>query len=241
MSPRAAVTVAAPSTGETRPSLAALGAPLLPQVDLLPPEIRSRRALGKAKVRLGFVLIVVLLLAVAGFVYAGFAEKKANDDLAAAERDVSTLEAQQAEYAEVPLIRNQIATIEAARIFGTSTEVMWADYLRAIEAVSPTGWSLRTMTTALPSPLEAPVLPLNPLAAPGVGSITFSGRAATVPDIAAWVDALETIPGFSDAYFSTSEVTEESGAVFYDVAATVQVNQEAFALRYVNVDEEEDG
>ena len=230
MSPRAAGAAAAP---DGRPSLAALGAPLQPQVDLLPPEVRSVRALGRAKVRLGFSLVVVVLLAVLAFVYVSFTEKQANDELATVTARVQGLEAEQAQYAEVPQVKNQVEMVKTARVFGTSTEVMWSDYLRAIEAVAPAGWTIGALGTTMPSPVEAPVLAMNPLAAASVGSLSFTARATTVPDIAAWADALETVPGFADAYFSAAGITEEDGVTFYDITATVQVNDRAYALRFL--------
>lgn len=228
MSPRAAA--AAP---DGRPNLAALGAPLQPQVDLLPPEVRSVRALGRAKVRLGLSLVVVTLLAVLAFGYASFMEKQANDDLATVTARVQDLEAEQAQYAEVPQVKRQVEMVKTARVFGTSTEVMWSDYLRAIEAVAPPGMTIRALTTAMPSPVEAPVSAMNPLAAASVGSLSFTARATTLPDITAWADALETIPGFADAYFSAAQITEENGETFYDVTPTVQVNDRAYALRFL--------
>lgn len=230
MSPRAARAAAVP---DGRPNLAALGAPLQPQVDLLPHEVRSVRALGRAKVRLGFSLVVVLLLAVLAFGYASFMEKQANEELATVTARVQDLEAEQAEYAEVPQVKSQVEMVKTARVFGTSTEVMWSEYLRAVEAVAPAGWTIRALSTTMPSPVEAPVMAMNPLAAASVGSLSFTGRASTLPDIAAWTDALETIPGFADAYFSAAEITEEAGVIFYDVTATVQVNDRAYALRFL--------
>ena len=223
---------AAAAAGNGRVDLVAMGAPLRPQVNLLPPEVRSRRALGRVKVRLAIALLTVLVAAGLGFAYTILAQAQVSAELERVQGEVQRLEQEQAQFAEVPRIRNQIASVEAARQVGTSTEVAWTDYLAAIQAVAPDGWQLRMLTTAMPSPVDVPVAAVNPLADPGIGSISFSGRATTLPDIAAWIDALESIPGFADAYFTTAEITDEAGFVFYDVAATVQVNTGVFALRY---------
>lgn len=216
-----------------RPVSSGFGAPPAPQVNLLPPEVRSRRALGRVKIALAGFLVVVLLVVVGAYVFAGFEVRSADADLDAASTRVQSLLSQQEEYAEVPRINSQISTITEARLLATSTEVEWARYWRAIEAVTPAGWSIQTLQTALPRPGEAAMPGVNPLGAPNVGTITFVGRAKTMPDIAAWMDALERIPGYVDAWFTNAQITEESGVVYYEVGATVQVETSAFWGRFV--------
>lgn len=222
----------APAQGE-RPASSALGAPPAPQVNLLPPEVRSRRALGRVKIVLAGFLAFVLLAVVGAYVYAGFEVRGANDELEDANARVQSLLAQQAEYSEVPRLNSQIAAISEARQFGASTELEWARYWRAIEAVVPPGWSIQTLQTQLPRPGESPMPGLNPLGAPNIGTISFVGRASTVPDIADWMDAMERIPGFVDAWFTSAQITEDTGTVYYEVGATVQVETSALWGRFV--------
>jgi hypothetical protein len=216
-----------------RPPSSGLGAPPAPQVNLLPPEVRSRRALGRIKIALAGFLIVVLVVVAGAYVYAGIEVRNADAKLDEASTRVQNLMSQQAEYADVPRVNAQIATITEARLFATSTEIEWARYWRAIEAVTPAGWSIQTLQTALPRPGEAAMPGTNPLGAANIGTITFVGRAKTVPDIAAWMDALEQIPGYVDAWFTNAQITEESGSVYYEVGATVQVETSAFWGRFV--------
>ena len=206
---------------------------MLPQVNLLPPEIRSRRDLGRVKVRLGIGLVVLLLALLGAFGYAILAERTAAAELQLVQDEVARLQAEQARYAEVPQVKGQIAAALSGRELAMSTEVLWSDYLRAVQSVAPDGWVLTSLTTAMPTPVTLPVGPTNPLGGSSVGSISFTGRATTLPDIAAWSDALDSIPGFSDAYFTSAEITDESGVVFYSVASTVQVDERVFALRFV--------
>lgn len=226
------------SAGTERGIHAALGAPPQPQVNLLPPEVRSRRALGRVKVLLAGVLALVLLASAGGYVVASLEVNNAENDLQQANERVQDLLAQQSQYAEVPRIRSQIAAISEARLFATSTELMWATYWRAIEAVTPPGWTLQSLQTTLPRPGETMMPSTNLLGAPSVGTITFVGRASVVPDIADWMDGLERIPGFVDAWFSNAQITEENGVVYYEVGATVQVDASAFSGRFVPTGED---
>jgi Tfp pilus assembly protein PilN len=211
---------------------AALGAAQHPQVNLLPPEVRSRRALGRVKVRLGVFLLVVVLALGGGFVYAMLARVEASDRLTTAQGAVDDLTAQQAKYSDVPLVKNGIARAESARQLGTSTEVLWADYLRAIQAIAPAGWTISTLSTTMPTPVGGQMGQSNPLAGASVGQITFSGRAPSVPDVAAWQDALASVPGFSDPYVTVVQSSSDQNGSFYQVTSTVNVDETAFAHRY---------
>lgn len=217
---------------EVRPDYAALGAPVRPQVNLLPPEVWSRRALGRIKLRLGLGLLVVALLCGLAFVWAALQERDAASDLDDAKAEVQALVDQQAQYAQVPIVKGEVATAESARTFGMSTEVLWRDYLGAIAAILPPGAKIETISSLMPTPMVAGMVELNPLAATGVGTLTLTTRSPTMPDAAAWIEALDTIPGFSDAVFSTAEIQDEDGASYYRTTSVVQVNEKAFAGRF---------
>jgi hypothetical protein len=70
-----------------------------------------------------------------------------------------------------------------------------------------------------------------------VATITFGASSLTVPDTAAWLDGLSTVPGFVDAWFTTASLTEANGVAFYTVGATVQVSADAFANRFAPAEE----
>ncbi len=50
------------------------------------------------------------------------------------------------------------------------------------------------------------------------------------------MDALNAIPGFHDATFTTAAVREDNGKVFYETESTVQVDTQAFANRFAAED-----
>ncbi len=209
-----------------------LGAPTVPQVNLLPPEIRSKRALGRVKVRLAVMLLVVLLVAALGFVYAAFTERDAATELATAQDEAAALVTRQEQFAEVPQVKGAINRTQEARAYGMSTEVMWRDFLFAIQAVTPQGVSFKSLVIDLPQPGMVTGTVANPLAQESIGTVTFTGRSTTLPNVAAWLDALDSVPGFSDPTFSTATLTDQNGASVYDVTSTVQVDRSVFANRF---------
>lgn len=210
-----------------------IGAPPRPQVNLLPPEVRSSRALSRIKVRLGVALLALLLVVALAFAWSAFAERAAAQELADKQAESARLVAEQAQYAEVPLVKGQIEATTTARTNVTSTEVLWPDYIAALQSVTPAGVRVSDLTTIMPNPLLPPTSSSSPLDAPSVGSVAFTAQATTLPDIAAWMDALDAIPGFADPTYTTAQLAENNGTVGYTISVIVQVDATAYAERYV--------
>jgi hypothetical protein len=82
------------------------------------------------------------------------------------------------------------------------------------------------------TPMVLPAGPADALSAWSVGTISFTAQSATLFDTEAWLRALTTVPGFADPWFSAATLTETEGAIYYAVTATVQVNEQAYALRF---------
>lgn len=231
MSTKKSMTTLAATDG--RVDVVGLGIARFPQVNLLPPEIRASRVLGRAKMRLAAALLFVVVLAAAGFVGSALIERSAANELVAKQVEVQRLVAEQAKYAEVPRVKAQIASTQLARQLGMSTEVLWKGYLGAIQAVTPAGVTIKNLTTELPSPVLPGSVSGAPLVSPSLGSISFVGQARTLPDLSAWMEALDGIPGLADATFATAPLTDVDGLVYYEIATTVQVNDIALASRFV--------
>lgn len=218
---------------------ASIGAPPWPQVNLLPPEVHAARTLGRVKRWLAFILVLAVLAA-GGVVALGIlAERSAQAELAVQQRTTETLLEEQRQYAEVPVVLSQLEDIRAARELGMSTEVLWRDYLAAIAATAPEGISIETFSGVVPGPAEAPPTVVNPLDVAGIGTLTFSANSRTVPDTAAWIDALAAIPGLKDPWFTTAVFTEGEEGAYYSVSGTVQVDATALAKRFADTEEEQ--
>ncbi|NUU17659.1 fimbrial assembly protein [Cellulomonas humilata] len=211
---------------------AALGGPALPQVNLLPPEVKAARGLVNTKRWLAVTIGVVLVLIALVYVFAILARSTAENELATEQDQTTRLQAEVSKYAEVPQVLSNLDRTEAALTLGTSTEIMWKGYLDAIAAVLPPNVSIDTFNVSQATPWTAAQPVQDFLAAPSVGIITFTARTSTLPDNAAWLDALATIPNLSNPTFSAAAVTAQDGEPYYTVSASVQVQSGAFALRF---------
>lgn len=219
------------------PKAAAPLAPGLPQVNLLPPEVRAARGLVNVKRWLGLSLIFVVVAAALVFGFAVLENSSAQDELAQAQADNARLVQEQQTYAEVPAVLGELKRAEDARTIGMATDVLWKPYIDAIAAVLPAGVSIDTFTMSQATPWAPTVTTSDPLLDPGLGSIQFTARAATLPDDAAWLDALNTVPGFGGATISAAAVTQAEGAPYYQITSSVQVHPSALSLRFVPTEE----
>jgi hypothetical protein len=204
-----------------------------PQVDLLPPEVRARRKLKKTKELLALMVVCVLLASVGGYGAAMFSASAAQTELDGVKKETSALMAKQVKFAEVPLVLGGITSIEQTRKLGMSTEILWKPYLDALRAVTPAGVSLDNVTVTAATPMQPAALAVDPLAPVSIGQVAFTAKSLALPDTSAWLVALASVPGFVHPLFSTQTLTQGDGVSYYQVTATVQVTDQAFANRFV--------
>jgi hypothetical protein len=222
---------AAPAT-LTRPTIQ--GAPAFPQVNLLPPEIRAGRSLGKVKTWLGIALLSLVLLLAAVFVLVTWNEKQAEETLAETQDRNAALLAEQAQYAEVPQVLGAISNLSDARTYAMQTDVLWQPYLAAIAAATPPEVSIDLLTVTQSNVWATSAAPVeSPLATPGtVGTVSLSGRSLTVPNTADWEDALAALPGITNANIVSVQLSSEEDSVYYQVTGSIQLTMDAFSGRF---------
>ncbi|WP_028046326.1 hypothetical protein [Cellulomonas sp. URHE0023] len=214
-----------------------VGATSLPQVNLLPPEVRAARGLVNVKRWLAIALVIVVVGIGLVYAIALFAKGSAEDSLASEQARTDELQAEVAKYAEVPRVLANLARTEDALKLGTSTEIQWKTYLDAITAVLPADVSIDSFTVAQSTPWMAAAGTQDPLVTPGVANISFTVRASTLPDTAAWLDALDSIPNVSSPSMSMASLTADTGEPYFAVTSTLQVDATAVVPRFADTKE----
>lgn len=204
----------------------------LPQVNLLPPSIRAKRALGRTKRMLAYALVGVVVLLGLAAAYAVMHKEAQESRLDTATAETTRLMKQQAEYAEVPRVLGQVDKLNQVLVQGFSTDVDWGAYMAALAAVLPKDVHMRTMAMTGATPMLAPSEVTDALAGSSVATLTFDVEAPTVPDTAAWVDGLNSIPGFQDARVSNATWTIDETESYYLVTGTVNLTSEAYTGRF---------
>lgn len=205
----------------------------LPQVNLLPPEVRAARGLRNLKRWLAMALVLVLVLCTAVFALAKLSKAAADNELTAAQAETQRLQKEQQKYAEVPRVLGALQNATTARTLGMATDVSWSSYYAAVTAVLPADVSISSLVVTTQSSSGSAAPAANPLQVPSVGQIQFTGRSTTVPNTAAWLDALNGIPGFANAWASNAAISQsQNKTIYYNVSVTVQVTPEAYTHRF---------
>lgn len=211
---------------------AAVMIPKVSQVNLLPQQYAARYALGRLKRRLAMALVAVLALAVVMYGATLTQLASAQDRAAKAEQETTRLLQAQQQYAEVPVVLGQLARAQGARELGMSTEIMWAPYLGAIGSVMPEGVTLTNIVMGGATPQMAPAPVTQPFQSENVSTIQFEGRSTQMVDTAAWMDGLNGVPGFQDAWVSLAAVEEFAETTVYVYSSSVGVSGLAYASRF---------
>ncbi len=203
----------------------------IPRVNLLPQEIEDERRFRRIQIGLGAATLAVAAVVVGGFVLAAASASSAEDDLAAETARTSALQAEQAEYAEVPLVLGQVEAARNAQSTTMVTDVLWYQYLNRFAATYPSNLWLSDLTISLTDAATAGTA-VDPIATPGIGNIIFTGTGKEHPDTAAWLDVLGETPGLADPYYSTTSRGEIEGQVVVDSSVSVVITPDALSHRF---------
>lgn len=220
------------SGGAHRGVAGIVGAPVLPQVNLLPAWVRQKRALARTKVGLVILVGSVLVLSLLGFVAASLASSSAEEALAEAQQETHRLLTEQAKYSEVPEVLGSIEAAEAAQGLGMGHEVLWSGLVVDVMGALPDGARLTGFESLSVTPNELPPLPVDQLLTQGIGTVGITHRSVTVPDIVPWLAALAEIEGFVDPHATVAAIADDEGEAYYEVTTTVQLTTEALSGRY---------
>jgi hypothetical protein len=205
----------------------------LPQVNLLPPEVNAARGLRATKRVLGIGLVLTVVAALGATGVAKVDEQAAHGDLNRAQAETVRLQNEMKKYAEVPRVKGALSAAQSTRQLAMATDVQWKSYLDSIAAVLPGNVSISTYQLAMKSASQSTAAQPGQVGATSVGTLGFTGESLTVPDTAAWVDALNSVPGFSDAWVTATSVSASTdNKTYYTVQASVQVTAEAFSHRF---------
>lgn len=183
------------------PLASAPGAGAFPRVNLLPPVVLEEERTHKAKRVLVGASAVSLLLVGGLYGLATLSVNDAEGQLESAQAQAAALNAQVAQYAEVPKVKAMVTTAQNQAYQALGGEVRWSFLLNDLALTMPAGTSLTSFTGNVSA--DAPAGAAGPKAAtadgqqgftsvlgtPGIGTITYSGEALGYANVAAFLDA----------------------------------------------------
>jgi Tfp pilus assembly protein PilN len=164
--------------------------------DLLPPEIIEARRMRRVRRTVIFAMVPILVLVAGWYGLAVLQAELAERSLSRVDDAVITLQAQQREFDEVTRTRSDSAQIKTQLNALFADDLRWAGLLLPVRRVAPAGVTL-TNLSALKSD-DRTTGGTGGTGGQPVGSLTISGTAPTKNVVAAYVDALDTVPGLAD-------------------------------------------
>jgi len=202
-----------------------------PRVDLLPPEIAEERRF--AVVRLGLAGVLVLAVGAVGALHTLEARHvtQARAELATAQARSAALTRTVESHAEVPVVFAEVDANRARLAAALGQEVRWSYQMNDISLHLPRTVWVQSLTVA-PATQGAAATPAAPAAAGPAYTVTVSGKAAKVTDVADWLEVLAARTGWSDPAFTTAQVQVEGGRKVVTFESTAQVGAAALSRRY---------
>ncbi|MDQ1696110.1 MAG: type pilus assembly protein PilN [Frankiaceae bacterium] len=219
---------------------AQLMAPVMPRVNLMPPEIAEAARFRRFQLAMGGAVVAAVVIVGALYVHAHSGVKTADQQLSAARAQQSTLQTQLNSLASTQQVYADVAAKQAMLAQAMGSEVRWSRYLTDLSLKVPDDVWLTSIgatqtvtgfTSAAPG-AAPPVSAAPGLGTPGIGSITFSGMAFSHDDVATWLDVLARERGFADPYFTNSTETTVGPKTLTGFSSSVVVTDDAKSGRY---------
>jgi hypothetical protein len=199
------------------------------RVDLLPDEVRSQRRQGAQRGLLGLAVLAALGVAVAASVGAGIDAGAQQAILGAAQARSQQLLAQQGKYQDVRDAQTRLGAVTAAQKVAAASDIDWSARLRALRSALPHDAAVTAVTMTAASPILAFPQSTVPLQGARLASMKVTVHSESLPDLARWSEAIESLPGVAEAI--PSQVSQNT-AGGYDLQITVYLDAQALSHRF---------
>jgi len=210
--------------------------PVMPSVNLMPPEIAEAARFRRFQLAMGGA--VVAAIAVVGLLYSqahsGVGSAQSQLDQARAQH--TTLQSKVNSLQSVQDVYTQVASHEAMLSQAMGGEIRWSRYLNDLSLRMPDHvWLTSVSATEVGgagSVAAAPTTGSVLTTACQVGSLTLNGVAFAHDDVATWLDTLGKERGFVSPYFTNSTETPIGPKTFVNFSSSVNLNNKAESGRY---------
>ena len=210
--------------------------PVLPGVNLLPPEVHQRRDARRLRSWLVVAVGVVLALTVVGILWATGEVTAAEDRLQEAQDANERMRAEEATYWEVPVVLAELENAESAETVAMWREILWEPYALELLDILPEDVSIERYEVQNPGAVEGMLAARHPLETESYSFIQFEGYSYIRPDVADWIEAIEGVDAFQYAWVDVIELDGELDglpATEYRFTGSVDVNGAALSERYL--------
>jgi len=200
-----------------------------PRIDFLPLEIKERKKNRRSRRSLIFLVIAVVGACIVGYVFTAGLAVQAQVQLDTERARTQFLLKEQAKYSEARTVATDIDNSKAAALVGSSTEIMWKNYLRELKNVMPSNTTIVSFGIDSQNTLELAPVVTAPLEQPRVATLTFTARTNSLARADQLTVNVKQLPGFADATTTTIAAEDDSS---YMVNVIVHINDSVFERRF---------
>jgi Tfp pilus assembly protein PilN len=173
------------------------------QVNLLPPEVRTKQKVRRYTVMATGAVGAAVVLILGVFALQSLRLSQTNRSLETQQRSNRALQQQIKTLQPFDQLRQQVADGEAMTGSLLNGQVLWSGALRNVSAALPGGLWLTSMNGTL-NPTTLPGTVTAPSTAAVSGTIQFQGQAFEHTTVGDWLNRLEQVPGWVNAWVSSS-------------------------------------
>lgn len=227
-------TILTPSTATPKPVNGDLRAVSV-RAWLLPDEIISARQVKALRKQVLIGLVVVVVLLIGWFGLSKWQTSSANSNLHRAHEQGVSLQDQQSRYAPLVEAQTQITSIKSQLQTLMTGDLSWKTMLTTLQSKAPRGVAFDSVNgivtaggAAVPGSTPAGSTVLNMTGKPTVGQLTITGTAPDKRSVAAFSDALATVPGLTAPLISNVTVAEKT----VKFSVSVVITSDALGGRY---------
>lgn len=206
---------------------AGTGLPVLPRVNLLPPEIAESARFRRITYGLGGGLLGALGVVALLYVGALAAVNEANTELETATASGAALQVETAKYADVEAVYARAAAAQAMLTSAMGEEVRYSQFMNDLSLTVPANVWVKNVTFA-----QAPAPAALGSTVPGIGTVTFTGVGFKHDDVAVWLESLGKQKGYVNAYFTSSTKALLGNRSTVNFTSTVTMTADALSGRY---------
>ncbi len=209
-----------------------------PTPDLIPPAILLRRQVRKSKRMVLFALLGVMALLVGLFFIGRVQLASATAELGTAQQRLRDAEAEKAKYAEVPAVYAAVDAARAELAQAMGNEVQVARLVANLAAIMPSGVSLTQVSMVIGEEADqsgTTAKATDEDVVPLVGTVTFSGEAATFNDVSVWIETLRNNPDYQNVILTDVSRDDTNGVYLF--SNTAELTDQALSGRYVEADQ----
>ena len=209
------------------------GAPVMPRVNLMPPEIAEAAKFRRFQLAMGGAVVGAVAVVAALYMSAHGGVASAQKQLDDAKQQNLALQAQRAQLQSVQDVYTQVSAKQAMLSTAMSDEIRWSTYLNDLSLRIPDHVWLTNIsaTENTAGPLSTSATP-SATASTAIGNLTFTGVAFSHDDVATWLESLAKEKGYANPYFTNSTETTIGPRTVDDFTSSVDLSDAAKSGRY---------